>query len=78
MRLRVQDQVKKGSRISYDDGRPGHEGVEATVVAMDVRRRVHEDAGEGVATEVGVGIGRGELQAATGEVVAHGPEPGEQ
>lgn len=35
MKLRVQDQVKEGSRISYDDGRPGHQGVEATVLAVD-------------------------------------------
>ncbi len=37
MRLRIEDQVKKGSRISYDDGRPGHEGVEATVLAVDAQ-----------------------------------------
>jgi hypothetical protein len=37
MTLRIQDQVKKGSRISYDDGRPGHQGVEATVLAVDER-----------------------------------------
>lgn len=37
MKLRAQDQVKKGCRISFDDGRPGHEGVEATVLAVDKR-----------------------------------------
>lgn len=37
MRLRVEDQVKRGGRISYDDGRPGHQGVEATVLAIDAR-----------------------------------------
>ena len=37
MRLRIQNQVRKGSRISYDDGRPGHQGVEATVLAVDGR-----------------------------------------
>ncbi len=37
MKLRVQDQVKEGCRISYDDGRPGHRGVEATVLALDGR-----------------------------------------
>ena len=37
MKLRVQDQVKDGSRISYDDGRAGHRGVEATVLAVDAR-----------------------------------------
>jgi hypothetical protein len=34
MRLRVQDQVKKGGRISYDDGRPGHRDVRATVLEV--------------------------------------------
>lgn len=37
MRLGVRDQVRKGSRISYDDGRPGHQGVEAAVLAADRR-----------------------------------------
>jgi hypothetical protein len=37
MRLRVQDQVMQGSRICYDDGRPGHQGVQATVLAVDSR-----------------------------------------
>ena len=37
MRLRVQDQVRKGSNICYDDGRPGHEDVEATVLAVDAQ-----------------------------------------
>ncbi len=34
MRLRVQDLMKKGCRISYDDGRPGHQGVQATVLEV--------------------------------------------
>jgi hypothetical protein len=37
MKLNVAYQVRAGSRISYDDGRPGHEGVEATVLAVDER-----------------------------------------
>ena len=37
MKLRIQDHVRKGSRISYNDGRPGHEGVEATVLAVDAQ-----------------------------------------
>lgn len=37
MKLRTRDQVKKGGRISYNDGRPGHQGVEATVLAVDER-----------------------------------------
>jgi hypothetical protein len=32
MKLRVQDQVRNGSRISYDDGRPGHRAVKAVVL----------------------------------------------
>ncbi len=32
MKLNPAYQVKAGSRISYDDGRPGHQGVEATVI----------------------------------------------
>jgi hypothetical protein len=35
MKLRVQDQVKEGARISYDDGRQGHQGVAATVLRVD-------------------------------------------
>lgn len=31
------DQIKIGMRIVYDDGRPGHNGVEATVLAVDSR-----------------------------------------
>jgi hypothetical protein len=34
MRLRVQDQVRKGSTISYDDGRPGHQDVRAGVLEV--------------------------------------------
>jgi hypothetical protein len=37
MKLNVAYQVKAGGRISYNDGRPGHEGVEATVLAVDSR-----------------------------------------
>jgi hypothetical protein len=29
------DQIKKGGRIVYNDGRPGHQGVEATVLMVD-------------------------------------------
>jgi len=29
------DQIKPGSRIVYNDGRSGHSGVLATVLAMD-------------------------------------------
>ncbi len=36
MKLRVQDQVKERSRISYDDGRPGHQDVRATVLEVTV------------------------------------------
>ena len=37
MKLNVAYQVKPGGRISYNDGRPGHEGVEATVLAVDAQ-----------------------------------------
>ena len=37
MKLNVAYQVKAGGRISYNDGRPGHEGVEATVLAVDAK-----------------------------------------
>ena len=37
MKLNVAYQVKAGGRISYNDGRPGHEGVEATVIEVDSR-----------------------------------------
>ena len=37
MKLNVAYQVKVGGRISYDDGRLGHKGVEATVLAVDTR-----------------------------------------
>jgi hypothetical protein len=36
MREGVQDQVKEGFRISYDDGRPGHRGVRAMVLEVTV------------------------------------------
>jgi hypothetical protein len=29
------DQIKKGGRIVFNDGRPGHKGVLATVLAVD-------------------------------------------
>lgn len=35
MKLSIQEQVRKGSRIAYDDGRGGHQGVEATVLTID-------------------------------------------
>ena len=35
MKLNLAYEVKPGARISYNDGRPGHEGVEATVLAVD-------------------------------------------
>jgi hypothetical protein len=31
------DQIKKGGRIVYNDGRPGHKGVMATVLAVDAK-----------------------------------------
>ena len=34
MKLRVQDQVKEGCRILYNDGRPGHQDVRATVLEI--------------------------------------------
>jgi hypothetical protein len=43
-----------------------------------VRGGIHEDAGEGVATEVFVGTRCGKVESAAGEIVAHGPEPGEE
>ena len=36
MKLRsTLDQIKQGGRIVYNDGRPGHAGVRATVLAVD-------------------------------------------
>lgn len=35
MKVNVAHQVRPGSRITYDDGRPGHQGVEAIVVSVD-------------------------------------------
>lgn len=29
------DQIKKGGRIVYNDGRPGHQDVQATVLNVD-------------------------------------------
>lgn len=38
MKLRgTVDQIEKGGRIVYNDGRPGHEDVFATVLAVDAR-----------------------------------------
>lgn len=37
MKVNIAYEVKPGSRISYNDGRPGHEGVEATVLAVDAQ-----------------------------------------
>lgn len=38
MKLRsTLDQIKKGVRIVYNDGRPGHKGVLATVLAVDAK-----------------------------------------
>ncbi len=34
MRLNLAYRVKAGDRISYDDGRPGHQGVRATVLEV--------------------------------------------
>lgn len=31
------DQIKQGSRIVYNDGRPGHKGVLATVLAVNAK-----------------------------------------
>ena len=36
MKLNVAYQIMVGGRISYNDGRPGHDGVEATVLAVDL------------------------------------------
>ncbi len=35
MKLNVAHQVKAGGRISYNDGRPGHQDVQATVLGVD-------------------------------------------
>ena len=38
MKLRsTLDQIKPGGRIVYNDGRPGHKGVQATVVEVDAK-----------------------------------------
>ncbi len=34
MRLKTRDEVTNGSTISYDDGRPGHQDVRATVLEV--------------------------------------------
>jgi hypothetical protein len=35
--LRSAVNIKKGDRIVYNDGRPGHSGVQATVIDVDSR-----------------------------------------
>ena len=35
MRSRAENDIKEGCRLSYDDGRLGHQSVEATVLAVD-------------------------------------------
>jgi hypothetical protein len=38
MKLRgTVDQIKKGGRIVYNDGRPGHQGVSAVVVSVNAK-----------------------------------------
>ena len=37
MKLNIVRQIRKGGRIAYDDGRSGHEGAEAVVVAVGTR-----------------------------------------
>ena len=38
MKLRsTLDRIKRGGRIVYNDGRPGHQGVLATVLAVDAK-----------------------------------------
>lgn len=38
MKLRsTPDQIKKGGRIVYNDGRPGHKSVLATVIEVDAK-----------------------------------------
>lgn len=38
MKLRgTTDQIKKGGRIVYNDGRPGHKDVFASVLAVDAK-----------------------------------------
>ena len=37
MKLNIVRQIKKGARIIYNDGRPGHQGVEATVLEVDAK-----------------------------------------
>ncbi len=35
MKINIVHQIRRGGRIVYDDGRPGHKGVEAVVLAVD-------------------------------------------
>jgi hypothetical protein len=35
--MRMAERIKKGSRIAYNDGRPGHQHVEAAVLEVDRR-----------------------------------------
>lgn len=37
MKVNEVEQIKMGSRIVYDDGRPGHKAVLATVLKVDER-----------------------------------------
>ena len=37
MKVRIQDEVKSGGRVVYDDGRPGHSDATATVLRVDSR-----------------------------------------
>ena len=37
MKLNVVHQIRKGGRISYNDGRPGHQNARATVLEVDQR-----------------------------------------
>ena len=34
------DRIKQGGRIVYNDGRPGHKGVMATVLAVDAKAMI--------------------------------------
>lgn len=31
------DRIKKGGRIIYNDGRPGHQGIRGTVIEVDAK-----------------------------------------
>jgi hypothetical protein len=34
MKVNIVQQIRRGRRIAYNDGRPGHQGVEATVLSI--------------------------------------------